>query len=95
MGNLPTTHHDHTAQGKQPVYKDTSLTTSRPAPHESAHEAFGTMELNEPRKSCPLHKRSSNSEKTLDVTIWLIVLRFLLISLSYRGAHLIVSVYLI
>ena len=30
-----------------------------------------------------------------DVTIWLIVLRFLLISLSYRGAHLIVSVYLI
>ena len=29
------------------------------------------------------------------VTIRLIVLRFLLISLSYRGAHLIVSVYLI
>ena len=24
------------------------------------------MELDEPRKSCPLHKRSSNSEKTLD-----------------------------
>ena len=36
MGNLPITHHDHTAQGTQPVYKDTSLTTSRPAPHESA-----------------------------------------------------------
>ena len=66
MGNLPTTHHDHTAQGKQPVYEDTSLTTSRPAPHESAHEAFGTMELDEPHESCPLHKCFSNSEKMLD-----------------------------
>ena len=66
MGNLPTTHHDHTAQGKQPVYEDTSLTTSRPAPHESAHEAFGTMELDEPHKSHPLHERFSNSEKMLD-----------------------------
>ena len=66
MGNLPTTHHDHTAQGKQPIHEDTSLTTSRPAPHESAHEAFGTMELDEPRESRPLHERFSNSEKTLD-----------------------------
>ena len=32
---------------------------------------------------------------TLIVMIWLIVLRFLLISLSNRGAHLIISVYLI
>ena len=66
MGNLPTTHHDHTAQGTQPVYEDTSLTTSRPAPHKSAHKAFGTMELDEPRGSCPLHERFSNSEKMLD-----------------------------
>ena len=66
MGNLPTTHHDHTAQGKQPIHKDLSLTTSRPAPHESAHEAFSTMELNEPCELCPLHEHFSNSEKTLD-----------------------------
>ena len=66
MGNLPTTHHDHTAQGTQPVYEDTSLTTSRPAPHKSAHEAFSTMELDEPRKSCPLHEHFSNVEKTLN-----------------------------
>ena len=66
MGNLLTTHHDHTAQGKQPVYEDTSLTTSRLAPHESAHEAFDTMELDEPRESCPLHEHFSNLKKTLD-----------------------------
>ena len=66
MGNLPTTHHNHTTQGTQPVYEDTSLTTSRLAPHESAHEAFGTMELDEPRESRPLHERFSNAEKTLD-----------------------------
>ena len=66
MGNLPTTHHDHTAQGKQPVHEDTSLTTSRPVPHKLAHEAFGTMELDEPRESCPLHECFSNSEKMLD-----------------------------
>ena len=66
MGNLPTTHHNHTAQGKQPVYKDTSLTTLRLAPHESAHEAFSTMELNELHESCSLHKHFSNLEKMLD-----------------------------
>ena len=66
MGNLPTTHHDHTTQGKQPVYEDTSLTTSRLAPHKSAHEAFGTMELDESRELRPLHERFSNSEKMLD-----------------------------
>ena len=66
MGNLPTTHHDHTAQGTQPTYEDTSLTTSRPAPHKSAHEAFGTMELDELCESRPLHECFSNAEKTLD-----------------------------
>ena len=36
-----------------------------------------------------------DGSRKLSVMIWLIVLRFLLISLSNRGAHLIVSVNLI
>ena len=65
MGYPPTTHH-HDTQGKLPTHEDTCLMTSRPAPHEPAHEAFSSMELDEPRESCPLYERFSNSEKTLD-----------------------------
>ena len=65
MGYTPTTHH-HNTQGKLPTDEDTCLTISRPVLHELAHEAFGTMELNEPCELHPLHERFSNSEKTLD-----------------------------
>ena len=65
MGYLPATHH-HDTQGKLPTDEDMCLTTSRPAPHEPAHKAFSSMELNEPRESHPLYEQFSNSEKTLD-----------------------------
>ena len=65
MGYPPATHH-HDTKGKLPTHEDTCLTTSRPAPHKLTHEAFGTMELDEPHESHPLHEHFSNSEKTLN-----------------------------
>ena len=65
MGYPPTTHHYDT-QGKPPTHEDMCLTTSRPVPHEPAHDAFSSMELNRPRESRPLYERFSNSEKTLE-----------------------------
>ena len=65
MGYLPATHH-HDAEGKPPTHEDMCLTTSRPALHKLAHEAFNTMELNEPCELCPIHKCFSNPEKTLN-----------------------------
>ena len=65
MGYLPTTPH-HDAKGKLPTHEDICLTTSRPALHKPAHKAFGTMKLNKPRESHPLHKCFSNSEKMLN-----------------------------
>ena len=64
MGYLPATHH-HDTQGKPPTHEDMCLTTSRPAPHKPAHDAFSSMELNGPRELHPLYERFSNSEKTL------------------------------
>ena len=52
--------------GRPPIprsHKDTSLTTSMPAPHESTHDDFTNIELEEPR---PLQERFSNHEQTLD-----------------------------
>ena len=65
MSYLPTTHH-HDTQGKLPTHEDMCLTTSRPVPHEPAHDAFSSMELDGPRESRPLYERFSNSEKTLE-----------------------------
>ena len=65
MGYPPATHH-HDTQGKPPTHEDTCLTTSRPVLHELAHEAFSSMELDEPCESRPLYEQFSNSEKTLD-----------------------------
>ena len=65
MGYPPATHHYDT-QGKPPTHEDMCLTTSRPAPHEPAHDAFSSMELDGPRESRPLYERFSNSEKTLE-----------------------------
>ena len=65
MGHLPTTHY-HNAQGKLPIHKDMSLTTSRPALHKPTHKTFSTMELDEPHESCPLHECFSNSKKALN-----------------------------
>ena len=65
MGYPPATHH-HDTQGKPPTHEDMCLTTSRPAPHEPAHDAFSSMELDGPRESRPLYERFSKSEKTLE-----------------------------
>ena len=64
MGYPPATHH-HDTQGKPPTHEDMCLMTSRPAPHEPAHNAFSSMELDGPCESCPLYEQFSNLEKTL------------------------------
>ena len=55
MGYPPASHH-HDTQGKPPTHEDMCLTTSRPAPHELAHNTFSSMELDGPRESHPLYE---------------------------------------